>query len=493
MLSYTNLLTNVDAVTTDIPIYTYGCRVLLVLPLQHIFPLIGVMMAPLSVGGMIAIAPSLQASDIIKTLQDNKITIIIGVPRLFEMIYKGVINKINASPITRGLYKMVRALKSPKLGKTIFKKVHDQFGGHLHTLVSGGAALSIEVGGFYDSLGFEVLEGYGMTESAPMISFTRPGDVIIGCAGKTMTCLDVEIRDGEVVAKGKSIMKGYYNRPEETAEVIKDGWLYTGDLGYLDDQDRLYITGRRKEIIILSNGKNINPSEVEESLVSKAGDAIEEVGVTLHEDVLHAVILPNFKAISTSQITDPKAFFSDLLKNKYNPKVSPYKQISKFTIVKESLPRTRLSKLQRFKLSEIIEEGATKKTHHEELDTKEYLNIKKFIEDLIGKDVHADSHMVFDLALDSLAKLELIDYISRTFGIEIKEEELLNYTSIGEMSQYISNHKQHFNEADFDWHEMMTKPLDIKFNKAWWTLSFLNWITRLYFNLYFRAVFFSSF
>lgn len=485
MLSYTNLFNNINAVTNDIPIFTYQCRVLLVLPLQHIFPLVGVMLAPLSVGGMVAITPSLQGADIIDTLQKNKITHIIGVPRLFEMIYKGVFNKINASPITKGLYKMVRAFNSPKLGKTIFKKVHDQFGGHLHTLVSGGAALPTDVGGFYHGLGFSILEGYGMTESAPMISFTHPGDVIIGCAGRTMDCLEVDIRDGEVVAKGKSIMKGYYNRPEETAEVIKDGWLLTGDLGYLDG-DHLYITGRKKEIIVLSNGKNINPTEVEESMINKAGETITEVGVTLHEDVLQAVILPNFKVLSDLGVSDINAYFNDFLINTFNPKVTPYKQVSKFTIVKEGLPRTRLSKLQRFKLNEILENGQQEKERRPEPDTKEYASIKKYLEELIGKEVYVDSHLTFDLALDSLAKLELIDYIERTFGLVIKEEELLNYTSFGEMVQFISSHKEHFEESEFDWHEMMTKPLDIKFNKPWWTLAFLNFKARILLKMFFK-------
>lgn len=486
MLSYTNLFTNVESVTKDVPIYDEDTRALLILPLQHIFPLVGAMMAPLEIGGMIAIAPSLQAADIIETLQKQKVTLIIGVPRLYEMIYKGVINKINASGVGRTLYKVVRALNSPALGSKVFKKVHEQFGGHLKTLVAGGAALPTEVGGFYNALGFEVLEGYGMTESAPMISFTRPGDVVIGSTGKTMSCLQVEIREGEIVAKGKSIMKGYYNRPEETAEVIKDGWLYTGDLGRLDEESRLYITGRKKEIIVLSNGKNINPAEVESSLTKKADDTIAEVGVTLHEDVLHAVILPNFKQLNSKDVTDITAYFNDLLLNEYNPNVSPYKQVSKFTIVKEDLPRTRLSKLQRFKLTEIIENGTQEKERKEEPTTKEFLAIKKFTEDLINKDVYSDSHLVFDLALDSLAKLELIDYIERTFGLAIKEEELLNYTSVGALVEYISGHKEHFNEEEFDWHEMMTKPLDIEFKKPWWTLAFLNFKARLTFKLFFK-------
>ena len=104
------------------------------------------------------------------------------------------------------------------------------------------------------TLGFEVLEGFGMTECAPMITFTRPGKVLPGSAGQPLKTNEVKVIDGEIVNRGRNVMQGYYNRPEETAEILKDGWLYTGDLGHLDDDNRIFITGRKKEIIVLSNG-----------------------------------------------------------------------------------------------------------------------------------------------------------------------------------------------------------------------------------------------
>lgn len=486
MLSYTNIQNNVKAVTVDVPIYDEKSVVLLILPLQHVFPLVGAMLTPLSIGGTVAICPSLQASEIMATLQNNKVTLIIGVPRLFEMIYKGIISKINASGITKFLYKTVRALKSPALGKVIFKKVHQQFGGNLHTLVAGGASLPTEVGSFYDALGFEVLEGYGMTESAPMIAFTRPGDVVIGSVGKPLPVLEVELRDGEVVAKGKSIMKGYYNRPEETAETIIDGWLHTGDLGRFDKEGRLYITGRKKEIIVLSNGKNINPNGLEEKLMSVSEDTIAEVGVTQHEGVLHAVILPDFKQLSKLNINDVKAYFNNLLTKVYNPEVAAYKKVNKFTIVKEGLPRTRLSKLQRFRLNDIITNGQEKKKAKINPDTKEFKSIQKFLENLLASDVNADSHLVFDLALDSLAKLELTDYISRTFGLEINEDELLDFNSVGELSVFISSHKEHFTEKDIDWHEVMTQAIELKLKRTWYSLRIIKFLARGLFKLAFK-------
>lgn len=266
MLSFKNILVNIKAIAVDFKIYHEGQRTMMLLPLHHIFPLLGTMVMPLNTGGTVAISPSMVSSDILNTLQKNKITIIIGVPRLYAAIYKGISDKIAQSAIARGLFWLARKVDNPGFSRVIFKSVHQKFGGAIDFLVSGGAALDPEVGAGFKTLGFEILEGYGMTEAAPMISFTRPGKVKIGATGLPLPGIQLNFVDGEIVAKGENIMQGYYNKPEETAQVLKDGWLYTGDLGYLDELGNLVITGRKKEIIVLSNGKNINPVEIEESL-----------------------------------------------------------------------------------------------------------------------------------------------------------------------------------------------------------------------------------
>ena len=252
MLSYTNLLANMKAVI-DAKIFHDESQVLVLLPLHHIFPLLGSMMVTFYSGGITVVSPSMQSSDLMKTLADNSVTVFIGVPRLYELIYRGLMTKINKSLLARTFLKLVYATGSRKLGKTLFKKVHQGLGGHLKFMVAGGAALNKEVGTFFYAIGFDILEGFGMTEAAPMITFPRPGKVKIGSTGQALPMMTVEIRDGEIVAKGPNVMKGYYNRPEETAEVLRDGWLYTGDLGRFDEEGFLYITGRKKEIIVLPN------------------------------------------------------------------------------------------------------------------------------------------------------------------------------------------------------------------------------------------------
>ncbi|MBZ0242064.1 MAG: AMP-binding protein, partial [Bacteroidales bacterium] len=249
MLSYQNLQQNIEAVSKHIHIYNPDSRVMVLLPLHHVFPLVGTMVIPLSLGAEIAISPSLKTEDILKTLQDNSITIIIGVPRLFSAIHKGIKTKIEKSAVANMLFKLAGKLQSKSFSKKIFKAVHQKFGGAIEFLVTGGAALDPVVGNDFQTLGFEVLEGYGMSEAAPMITFTQPGKVKIGSPGQVVHGTEVRIVDDEITAKGNHIMQGYYKRPEETAAVIKDGWLHTGDLGYFDKDGFLFLTGRKKEII----------------------------------------------------------------------------------------------------------------------------------------------------------------------------------------------------------------------------------------------------
>ena len=388
MLSYTNIFENMTAVI-DCKIFIPDRQVMIFLPLHHVFPLVGSLMTPFYVGTTVVLAPSMQSSDLMKTFTDNQVGVFLGVPRLYELMYKGIKAKIDKSAVGRLLLKVVMKTGNRKLGKKIFKKVHQGFGGHLQFMIAGGAALNKEVGHFFYNLGFDILEGFGMTEAAPMITFPRPGRVKIGSTGEALPGLTVEIRDGEIVAKGPSIMKGYYTRPDETAEVIKDGWLHTGDLGHFDNEGFLYITGRKKEIIVLPNGKNINPVEIETKL-GGFSPAIKEVGVFMHNELIHAVIYPDFSFLAENNIADFNQYFRDLVITPFNAGMSSYKRIMQFTLVKSELPRTRLSKLQRFKLAELVEQPELKKTVSEEPKCAEYHAIKSFIESQVDMELYYD-------------------------------------------------------------------------------------------------------
>lgn len=484
MLSFNNLLANIKAVSEDVVIFTPERQVLVLLPLHHIFPLAGSMAAPLAVGGTIVMSPSMQSADILETLKNNKVNIMIGVPRLYELLYKGIKAKIDAKFIGRLFYRIVKLSRSQKLAKKIFKQVHTNFGGHLEYMVSGGAALNKTVGGFFTVLGFDVLEGFGMTEAAPMITFTRPGKGIIGSPGQALPGLQMEIRDGEIVAKGPNVMLGYYNRPEETAEVIKDGWLYTGDLGYLNKKGYLFITGRKKEIIVLPNGKNVNPAELELKL--EKNGYVKEAGVFMQNDLLHAVILPDYESLAKNEIRDPEKLFKEEIMPAFNSDLTSYKRIMKYALIKEEIPRTRLGKIQRFKLVELFEKPTKKKEKSEHPLSEEFIAIKTFLESQVDMTISPEDHLEFDIALDSLSKITLIDFIERTFGVKIPEDKLLTFPSIGKMVEHIKENKMFHSFEMHNWSAIMKEKINLKLPKSWITQVLIIKFFRNFFRLYFR-------
>lgn len=485
MLSYENVLANVEAVSIGVPIYSSDERVMLLLPLHHIFPLLGSLVAPLSVGATIAMSPSLQPQDIISTLQNNQVTIIIGVPRLYKTICKGVMDKINQKKIARLLFSVAEKAGSQAFSRVIFKAVHQKFGGKLKYLVCGGAALDPDVGRNFMTLGFEILEGFGMTEAAPMITFTRPGQVTIGSAGTAMSCTSIEIRDGEIVASGKNIMQGYLNRPEETAEVLKDGWLYTGDLGRLDEEGRLFITGRRKEIIVLASGKNINPVLVEQKLESLT-DCINEVGVFVKDDILQAVIQPDFKKVRAREITELDDFFRWKIIDTYNKTVSPSKRILKFTLIDEELPKTRLSKLRRFQLPDLVGKREARKSDARQPDFEEYLIIKGFIEGQSKREIFPDDHLEIDIAMDSLDQVSLLAFLKSTFGVELSEEKLMAYQTVRRLSEFIQEKKEKISVELVNWKEILKEKVDLTLPRTWITANVFRTCSKLFFKGYFR-------
>ena len=487
MLSFKNLLSNIDAVSNGVKIYSDKEVVMMLLPLHHIFPLMGTMMVPLFVGAKIAMAPSMASDDILQTLKDNKVSIIIGVPRLYAAIRKGIRTKIDNSFIAKSLFSLAEKFNSEKFSRTIFKSVHAKFGGAVKFMVSGGAALDPEVGNDYKTLGFEVLEGYGMTETAPMISFTRPGNVKIGSPGQILPCAHVEIKDGEITVQGDNVMQGYFNRPDETAEVLKDGWLHTGDIGHLDENGYLYITGRKKEIIVLSNGKNINPSEIEAKIENMAA-CVSDIGVFADKDQLRAIIVPN-KAELKNQ--DEESIYNTIkweVIDKYNQSVAPYKKITAFTIYHSELPRTRLGKLQRFMLQELADKNKVTQEEEviEEISLKEYQVISDFIANEKNCDVRPGHHLEMDLGMDSLDKVGLQVFLQSTFGVEMEVNELVEFPSVLKLSEFVASKRTRLSIEKINWSKILKEKVNLQLPKTWLTGTLFVKFSKYFFRLYFR-------
>ena len=489
MLSYANLKANVNSVSYDVPIYTPQRRALVLLPLHHVLPLMGSLIAPLYMGGGIAISPSLSGPDIMDTLCRGQVGIMIGVPRLWQTLYVGIKKKIDQSAVARMLFALCRVAKFRPLSRLVFRSVRKKMGGHIDYLVSGGAALDREIGEGLRTLGLDVLEGYGMTETAPIIAFTRPGDIIPGCSGLPLPGVDCKLVDGELCVKGPNLMKGYYNRPEETAQVIdSDGYLHTGDLATFDSVGRVTITGRTKEIIVLSNGKNVQPSEIEYKL-EKYDALVKEAAVVQDGDMLRAIIVPQPAWSATLTDSEVIARLKREVLEPYNMTVSAYKKIMNVLVYRGELPRTRLDKLQRYKLQAILKEecGARSKEREElrEPDFEEYLLLKRFIESEKGITVHASDHVETDLALDSLDKVSLQDFIERTFGTSVGADEMPGFPTVEALARHVAAQKTRMEAEDVDWHQLLHEEADaLTLPTADFAYRFISRLFKWYFRLY---------
>lgn len=492
MLSFRNLLSVVHAVSTDVEIFRADRRTLVLLPLHHVLPLMGTVVAPMQSGGGITICPSMAATDLMSTLQTGEVSIIIGVPRLWQTVYNGVMKKINDNIATKSIFRLCRFLQWHWLSKIVFSAVHKKLGGRIAYLVSGGAALDKEIGVGLKTLGLRVLEGYGMSEAAPLITFTRPDDIKPGCVGLPMPGIEVKFINGELCAKGPNIMKGYYNRPKETAETIDaDGFLHSGDLGYFDDQGRVYITGRSKEIIVLSNGKNITPSEIEYK-IEQYEEYVKEAGVVQDGDMLRAIIVPKHDwAVNLSDEVVEETLKREVLEP-YNLTVSPYKKLMSLFVYRGDLPRTKLDKLQRFKLPSLILAGSHSAPKEEstilEPSFPEYQVIKQYISTEKHCQVRPTDHIETDLALDSLDKVGLQGFLEQTFGMEMTAEQLSKFKNITEMAEYVADYKTRIEVEKTDWHSILTEESkSLHLPSSWCDMVLIAKTALLLSKLYFRV------
>lgn len=486
MLSSKNILFNIDAVSHQVPIYRENVNVMVLLPLHHSFPFVGTMLAPMYVGATVYIADGLTAESIISTLNKGKIGLIIGVPKLYETLAKGIMVKINSSTAGKLMFKLAKRLNSKSFSKKVFKAVHQKFGGHIEHLVCGGAALPDETGIVFKTLGFSVLTGYGMTECAPMISFTRPGKDVIGYSGELLPGLEIRFSEiGEISVKGANVMSGYYKRPDDTAQILKEGWLHTGDIGTLDKKG-LKITGRIKEIIVTSNGKNINPVELEFELLEKT-HVMKEVAVFLENDILQALVVPDLDVVRLKTGFTAEDLIKEEFAN-YNKGAMTYKRIKKFYIASGDLPRTRLGKVQRHLLKGLI--PSEDRIQNEEVIenlSPVYQSLKIFIEGETGKRANGDSHFEIDLAMDSLTRVALIAYIETAFELTIKENQLDDYATLNKLTQFIEENSSVVKETEISWKEILQHKLeDLKLPKSGFIHWLLDHIIRVGFHLFYR-------
>ena len=281
MLSQRNIASNVYSMQLVEPLFE-GLVTIAFLPFHHVFG--STCMVVMVACGITTAFPD-GIRYIAQNLKEYKVSIFVGVPILVEAIYKNIkkeIKKQDKEKMVDTARKVSNVLLKCKidLRRKLFASIHKPLGGELRYIIAGGAALDREVTEYFNSIGVRVIQGYGLTETAPVIAAEDYKVIKPGSVGRAMTGVTVEIIDkdengiGEVIAKGPNIMLGYYEDPERTAEVIKDGWFHTGDLGYFDKDGTIFLTGRKKDMIVLKNGKKIFPEEIE--VILNRLDIVEE-------------------------------------------------------------------------------------------------------------------------------------------------------------------------------------------------------------------------
>ncbi len=368
MLTHKNILSNVHAALDAFPINQHD-TFLSFLPLCHIFERMAGYYTCLSAGGSIFFADSIDT--VAQNLIEAKPTLLTTVPRLFEKIYSRVIKNVESQPQSKQKIfhwavaagkEYAQAKKSGKLNfalsakykiadKLVLSKIREKTGGRLRFFISGGAALSKDLGEFFEALRIIILEGYGLTESSPVIAVNRIDDFKFGTVGKPLPGVDIKIApDGEILARGPNIMQGYYKNPKETNEVLKDGWLHTGDIGHFDSDGFLIITDRKKHLFKTSTGKYIAPTPIENLfLASKYIDQFVLIGD--RRTYLSALIVPDYEAIkeyadarnisyNTVEDLAKKQEVYELIEtemSRFQKKLANYERIRKFTLLAKPL------------------------------------------------------------------------------------------------------------------------------------------------------------
>lgn len=454
VLTFENIRKSMETVGHASGYYLPSRRVLALLPFHHILPLLGTVIGPIYTGATIALCPSLSPTDMLATLQNQAVDMMVAVPRFYTMMHREIMAKINASKLASALFRLADRQQSKTLSRILFKKVHNHFGGQLDVMISGGAPLGRKIVRDFHTLGFNLMEGYGMTESSAIITFPRLGNMRFGSVGQATLTNEVRICDGEIIAKGKNIFTHYLNKPAETAESLRESWLYTGDLGYLDDDGHLFITGRKKELIILPNGKNISPDEIETKL-SATAPLLAEVAVFMHENRLHALLYPIHPLRRL-----PKQELEEKIKREliipFNTHVVSYKKVLTYTIIQHELPKTRLGKTKRFELPALLKKENQPEDQQPRPQTPEYREIQTFIEQQCAKTARPDDHLEYDLGLDSLDRVSLLAYLQQTFGVQMDESALEQHATVRKLADFIRAMKTRFDANALDWSTIIT-------------------------------------
>ena len=485
MLTYNNLMTEMEGIYEK-GIFDHRDQILALLPFHHVLPLTATVLLMLRYQTSIVFVKKIASKEIFEALEKNRVTALIGVPRVFKLFYDGIKQQIDAKFITRAIFKIMSKSKSIPLKRKVFSKVHKKFGGHLDFIVAGGAKLDPEIARFYETLGIYSLEGYGLTETSPVIAVNSKKERKIGTIGKKLYNVDVKIENEELWVKGPIVMKGYYNKPEKTAEVMtEDGWFKTGDIAKIDEEGYITIIGRRNSMIVLSNGKNIDPETLENRLIAKSDKLIKEAGIFNHQNKLAAIIIPDLLECRKRNINNVKTYIKNIVED-YNLSVHNYEKVLDYKVFEEELPKTRVGKLRRFMLPNLYEQNVVKKAKVAEPDNEVYKILKEYVKKAKGIEPQPEENLELEIGMDSLDIVEFFAYIENNFGLQLDEEKFAEMPNLKLLSEYINEKAVKIENNEINWKQIIEEAKPIKDDKNRWITKFLKVFLDVIIKVYFR-------
>ncbi len=441
VLSHANLLAERDAAFAVVDV-TERDSILGVLPLFHSLAQLANLLLPFFVGARVVYLETLNSADLVRALSGRRITIFACVPQFFYLIHQRVTQQVEKSGlVTSAVFRLLLAANfrmrrvGINAGRLFFGKVHDVMGREMRLLVTGGSKFDPVIGRDLYSLGFTILQAYGLTETSAAATINTPDEAHIDTVGRPLPGVEAKIVDGEIAIRGPIVMQGYHNRPDATAEVMKDGWFHTGDLGRMDDEGRIQITGRKKEMIVLASGKNIYPEEIEAHY--RQSPFIKEMCVMgLAEpgrptsERLFAVVVPNMELLRERKVVNA----GDLLRFEIEGRavgLPSHKRVLGYDIWFDPLPRTTTQKIKRHEVERLVRERqrtaamdvgeAMSPADREWMEREQPAAVLAVIKPRLreGARLFPDANLELDLGLDSMERVELLTELEQRFQTKV--------------------------------------------------------------------------
>ena len=468
MLTHANLLAEAEAVFAWAHIGPEDA-ILGVLPLFHVLSQMANLLLPLVAGARAVFLSTLNTTELLRALRERQITGFAVVPQFFNLIHDRIYKEVEQrGMVARFAFRRMTRITAfcrrfgINPGKLFFGRIHELFGSRMRLLVTGGSRFDPKIARDFYDLGIDVLQAYGLTETCGGAFVNLPGKNVIGSIGRALKgveakTIDAQVSDdgspasGEILIRAPIVMKGYWNRADATADVLKDGWLYTGDLGYLDADGNLFITGRKKEVIILANGKNVYPEEIEAHYLQSP--FIKEICVMGMEgaagtDRLYAVIVPNFEVLRQRKVVNAKEVIRFDVEG-LSAKLPSTKRISGYEIWQEDLPRTTTRKIKRFEVEKRVRAGkhdvsggelpASRPLTEEETSWLEQANVQRALKILREyattnpENIRPADNLELDLGLDSMRRVELLIAIEQELGGDVPESRMSDIYTVREL------------------------------------------------------------